>query len=114
MDEKRKNTRFKTFAKARIMGVSEGETILKDLSVTGCLVECTSYAGIETNKRYGLEIIPESAADIGEFELLSEVRWMRSEGYSCEIGFIIIESPKGKLFQRYVDYLSWRASHVKT
>ena len=111
MVEKRKFARYKTFAKAKIKGLSEGETLLKDLSVTGCLVECTSYAGIEINKQYKLEIIPESASKIGGFEFLVEAMWMRAEGYSSEIGFCIVQSPKGKLFERYVDYLSWRYSH---
>jgi len=111
MVEKRIFTRYKTIAKARIDGISEGETLLKDLSITGCMVECTSYVGIEANKQYKISILPESAANIGEFELLVELKWMRNEAYSCEIGFIVVKSPKGKLFQRYVDYLSWRYSH---
>ena len=110
MNEQRKFFRYKTLAKARIVEVSEGEALLKDISITGCLVECTSYAGIETNKQYNLEVKPETAAKIGTFELLVETKWMRAEAYSCEIGFAIVKSPKGKLFQRYVDYLSWRYS----
>jgi hypothetical protein len=65
---------------------------------------------IMPDTHYKLEIIPESAAGIGVFELSVESKWIRSGGYSCEIGFSILESPKGKLFQRYVDYLSWRNS----
>ena len=110
MNEQRKFFRYKTLAKARIVGVSEGENLLKDISITGCLIECTSYAGIETSKQYNLEIKPESASKIGAFELLVETKWMRAEAYSCEIGFAIVKSPKGKLFERYVDYLSWRYS----
>ena len=111
MVEKRGSARYKTIAKVRISGISEGETLLKDLSITGCLLECTSYVGIESNTQYKLEIIPESVAKIGEFELLVESKWVRTEDYSCEIGFSIVKSPKGKLFQRYLDYLSWRYSH---
>ena len=111
MIEQRKFFRYKTLAKARIIGgVDKGETLLKDISITGCLVECTNYAGIETSKQYNLEIIPESAARVRAFEILAEARWMRTEAYSCEIGFAIVRSPKGKLFERYVDYLSWRYS----
>jgi len=111
MVEQRKHTRYKTLAKTEIEGISEKESLLKDLSITGCLVECTSYAGIECNKQYKLDIIPESAAKIREFELVGEARWIRIEDYSCEVGFVIVKSPRGKLFQRYVDYLSWRYSH---
>ena len=108
MIELRRNARYQSLAKARIEGISEGDTLLKDISVTGCRVECTTYAEIKPNIRYKLEVIPESAAKIGAFELMVESMWIRSAGYSCEIGFSIIESPKKKLFQRYADYLSWR------
>jgi hypothetical protein len=65
---------------------------------------------IKPNVSYKVEIIPEAAAEIGSFEVVTESRWIRTGGYSCEAGLRIIASPKGKLFQRYVDYLSWRAN----
>ena len=110
MIEKRKNVRYKSFARAKIEGASEGDTLLKDLSITGGRVECTSYAELKPNVRYNIEIIPEDAAKVGAFDLVVESTWMRSEGYSSEIGFVIVEFPKKKEFQRYVDYLSWRYS----
>jgi hypothetical protein len=109
MVENRKNTRYRTLAHARIKGISGGEPLLKDLSITGCCVESTSYVEIKLNTRYKIEVLPEVAAKIGNFELLAESRWLRTLGYSCEIGFAILESPKGRSFQRYVDYLSWRS-----
>jgi hypothetical protein len=110
MLENRKNSRYRTFARVKIPGVLGEESLLKDLSVTGCCVESTSYADIQPGIRYKLVIMPESASKIGDFELSVESKWIRSGGYSCEIGFSILESPKGKLFQRYVDYLTWRSS----
>ncbi|GHT56299.1 hypothetical protein FACS1894109_04810 [Spirochaetia bacterium] len=107
--ENRKNIRYRTLAKVRIHGILGEESLLKDLSVTGCCVECTSLADIGPNNQYKLEIIPEKAAKIGQFELEVEVKWVRSGADSSEVGFSITASPKGKLFQRYVDYLSWRA-----
>ncbi|MDR2303386.1 MAG: PilZ domain-containing protein [Treponema sp.] len=109
MGENRKNLRYRTLARARIEGISGGETLLKDLSITGCCVESTMYEGIKPNTRYKIEIMPEAASNIGDFELLAESKWFRTSGYSCEIGFAILESPKGRSFQRYVDYLSWRS-----
>jgi hypothetical protein len=107
----RKNKRFTTDARARISGAFEGEALLKDISVTGCCIECTSHAEIEPDAPYVIEIIPESASDIGRFEITVKSRWMRAEGYSYEIGFFVIASPKGRLFQRYVDYLDYRHTH---
>ncbi|GHU71733.1 hypothetical protein FACS189450_08260 [Spirochaetia bacterium] len=107
--ESRKNIRYRTLAKVRIHGILGEESLLKDLSVTGCCVECTSLADIRPNNQYKLEIIPEKAANIGQFELEVEVKWVHPGADSGEVGFAITASPKGKLFQRYVDYLSWRA-----
>ena len=111
MGDKRKNIRYHTLAKARIEGMHEGELLLKDISVLGCRVEWTAQAGIEINNTYKLEVIPENASKIGSFDFLAKSIWMRPGNYTCEIGFSIIESPRGRNFQRYVDYLSWRFNH---
>ncbi|GHV10768.1 hypothetical protein FACS189491_00850 [Spirochaetia bacterium] len=108
--DNRKNIRYRTLARVHIHGILGGESLLKDLSVTGCCVECTSLADIQPNNRYKLEIIPEKAAKIGKFELEVEVKWVRPGADSGEAGLAITASPRGKLFQRYVDYLSWRAA----
>ena len=110
MFEKRKSTRYPTLARALIPDVFDGEALLKDLSITGCCVEYTMYVDVKPNTAYTVKVIPDSAAKIAPFELQVESRWVRSGGYSCEIGFTIIESPKGRDFQYYVDYLAWRAT----
>jgi hypothetical protein len=110
MPENRRSLRYQTLAKARIEGTSEGEILVKDISITGCCVECTVYIDVKPNTQYRIEVSPETSANIGSFELVAESKWVRTSGYSCEIGFSILESPKGRSFQRYVDYLSWRSS----
>ena len=114
MTELRRNSRFQSIAKVKIEGIEQGETLLKDISITGCRVECTAYAEMKLNTRYNVSIIPEKAAEIGEFTMMVESRWIRTGSYFCEIGFSIVESPKKKHFQRYVDYLSWRNSQGKS
>jgi hypothetical protein len=111
MPENRKNPRYRSLAHARIPKVLEGENILKDLSVTGCCVESTVIVDIQPDIHYQLEIIPEKTSHIGNFELTVERKWIRSGDYSSEIGFFIVASPKGRQFQRYVDYLSYRSTH---
>jgi hypothetical protein len=46
--------------------------------------------------------------------MTAEARWIRVNVNTSEAGFMIIDSPKGKQFQNYVDYLSWRYSHGKS
>jgi hypothetical protein len=110
MQSERKSIRYAAHGAARIEGAFEGEALLKNISITGCCIECTMHVDIKPNVEYTIEIIPENIANIGRFELIAECRWVRVEGYSRNIGFVITTSPKGKPFQRYVDYLSWRSA----
>ncbi|MDR2535749.1 MAG: PilZ domain-containing protein [Treponema sp.] len=110
MQEKRKSIRYRTQAQAKIPGVFNGDALLKDISVTGCCVECMSRVNILPDTQYTIQVIPEPDSQIGKFEVLAQSRWIHAREDACEIGLIILESPKGKQFQRYVDYLAWRAS----
>ena len=110
MLENRKSPRYRAFAHVRIPGVLEGENVLKDLSVTGCCVECTVISDLQPGIQYIIEIEPEKVSQIGRFELTVERKWVHSGDYSSEIGFSVTASPKGRQFQRYVDYLSYRSS----
>jgi hypothetical protein len=67
---------------------------------------------VKPDAQYKIVILPDSASNIEEFELEVQCRWIRTAGYSCEIGFSVAASPKGKSFQRYVDYLVWRSVNV--
>ncbi|MDR2376242.1 MAG: PilZ domain-containing protein [Treponema sp.] len=107
----RSHIRYRTYAKVKFRGILEQESILKDISITGCRVECTSLADIHVDFPYTLEVIPEVSSRIGHFDLEVKAVWISMAGYSGDVGFIITASPKGKLFQRYVDYLSWKAGH---
>jgi hypothetical protein len=106
--EKRKHPRYISHARVRIPQAGTGDILLRDLSVTGCGIESTMMLDLALHNQYKLEILPEAASKIGPFELLVEPSWIRTAGYSYEAGFTIVESPRGRQFQRYVDYLSWR------
>jgi hypothetical protein len=111
--EFRSHTRYRSFARVKFQGLAGKENLLKNISILGCCVECTSLADIQPNGRYVLEVIPEAASRIGHFELEVKAVWIRPAGYSGDAGFAITASPKGKLFQRYVDYLSWRDANQR-
>jgi hypothetical protein len=108
--EKRKNRRFPSIAKAKLPAVFTGEALLKDISVTGCRIECTMQVEIHENAEYSITIFPEDSAGINSFDILAECIWFHSSGYSCEIGFAVKSSPGKRNFERYVDYLSWRSN----
>ena len=96
-------------SQVQIAKILEGENLLKDISVTGCRVECTIVPDIHVNSQYKLKIEPEAISRINSFMLETECKWIRSDGYSTEVGFNIISSPKGRQFQNYVDYLAYRS-----
>jgi hypothetical protein len=112
--EKRRDTRFLTIAKVVIKEFGKEVFQLKDLSITGCRLEYPIDTEISMDKQFSLEIIPEKEAKIKPFTITAESKWIRVSSNSCEAGFMIIESPKGKQFQNYVDYLSWRYSQGKS
>jgi hypothetical protein len=106
--EYRSHIRYRSFARVKFRRLEGKENLLKNISVLGCCVECTSLADIHLDGEYVLEVMPEAASKIGYFELEVKAVWIRPSGYSGDVGFVITASPRGKLFQRYVDYLSWR------
>ena len=110
MFDKREHIRYTTLAAAKIEKLTDGESLLIDISITGCRIECPKQSKMELNKQYQLEVIPEKEAKAGSFLLSVESKWIRTGDGTSEIGLSIIESPKGKSFQHYVDYLSWRYS----
>jgi hypothetical protein len=110
MFENRKNIRYPTPARAIISEVSDSHALLKDLSVTGCCVEYTMFVDIKPETHYKVRILPDSISRIDPFDLQAESRWVHVNDYSCEVGFAITVSPKGREFQRYVDYLAWRSA----
>jgi hypothetical protein len=111
--EHRSHTRYRSFARVKFRDQIGKENLLKNLSILGCCVECTSLADIHLDAPYTLELIPEAAAGIGHFTLEVKAVWIQPAGYSGDVGFVITASPKGKLFQRYVDYLSWRDANQR-
>ena len=111
MTEKRKDIRFQTVAKVRFEMGMEGEALIRDISITGCRVVSSLNVEIKLNNKYTIEITPEKDSKIGGFKLNVESKWIRNNSDSCEIGLAITEFPKGKQFQHYVDYLSWRYAH---
>ena len=110
MNEKRKDIRFETLAKVRIKEIGKESFPLRDLSVTGCRVECPIEKDIMPNMLFSLEIIPEKPSKIKLFTIKVESKWVRVGVCTCEAGFLIVDPPKGEQFQRYIDYLSWRYS----
>ena len=103
--------------KAEIVKIAKKHIYLKDLSVTGCCLECTAdmdKVTVVQDGKYKLNIKPEREAHVGSFDLEVECKWIRKDNQTFEMGFQIILSPSGRHFQRYVDYLSYKFYKIET
>jgi hypothetical protein len=109
MKEQRKHTRYKTTALARVPALFDGDSLLKDISITGCCIEYTMEVEAHPNVAYTVMIEPEAGSGIEPFELKAQYRWSCSGSDTYTLGFLIVESPRGKAFQRYVDYLAYHS-----
>jgi hypothetical protein len=106
--ENRKSRRYPSIARVKIPGLFSGDALLKDISVTGCCIECTMQVDVEADCVYTVTVYPEKEASVRKFDLVVECKWCHSGSYSCCIGFSVRQSPGKKDFLKYVDYLSWR------
>jgi len=106
--ENRKSRRFPSVARAKSPLFYSGDALLKDISVTGCCIECTMQVDVKMDVEYTITVYPEKEAKVGSFDLVVECKWIHSGASSCSIGFFIKQSPKKGDFLKYVDYLSWR------
>lgn len=108
MIEGRRSPRYQSIALAVIPGALEGESVLENISITGCCVICNGAVNLEGETTYQLVIKPEGASRIRSFKLQVYRRWLRKSKDSTAVGFSIIASPKkGRQFLRYVDYLAY-------
>jgi hypothetical protein len=106
--DKRVNPRFHAICRAHISSALECDAVLKNLSITGCCLECKVDSDmLKPHQVYKIDIEPERTTHISEFELEVECRWIRKKDEVCEVGFHIVAFPKGKSFQSYVDYLAY-------
>lgn len=109
MFEKRAFSRYASLAQARLESIDYATGLLRDLSITGCRLEFSVAIALETGMEYRITVYPEASSQIEPFEISGESRWNRAGYDAFEIGFFIRNSPSGKAFERYLDYLSWRA-----
>ena len=106
--ENRKERRYPSIAHARIPELFTGDALLRDISITGCRIECTMHIDIKENARYTITVLPEKSAGVDQFDLIADCKWFHFSSNSYSAGFTIIKSPGKKDFEKYVDYLSWR------
>jgi len=112
--ENRQSRRYASIARVKGSRLFPGEALLKDISITGCCIECATKVDVKMKTDYTLSIYPEKEAKIHSFDIVVECKWVHSGAPSCNIGFSVKQSPGKNDFLKYVDYLSWRLEHGST
>jgi hypothetical protein len=113
MKEKRKNTRYATAAKARLLQDEGYELAVRDISIDGCRLMHPLDIDLALNREYALEISPEPEAQAAPFVIKVEPYWNNrpdAVGGSQESGCLISAYPEGKGYQQFANYLAWRAA----
>jgi hypothetical protein len=114
MREKRISPRYQTVGHARIPGVLKNDLFIKNISITGCCLECLGNVSLpKPDEKCKVEIKPELVARIGKFEFEAECKWVRHTESTSEMGLTVTVSPQGKFFQNYVDYIAYYKSQIK-
>ena len=104
----RENRRYSSIARVKSPRLFTEDAFLKDISVTGCCIECATQVDVKTDTEYTITVHPEKESKVHNFDLLVECKWTHFDSSSCSIGFAVKLSPKKGDFLKYVDYLSWR------
>jgi len=113
MHEKRISPRYQTIGHARIPSVLKDDFFIRNISITGCCLECLGNVSLpKPSDIFKVEIKPEIAARIGKFEFEAECKWVRHAEDKSEIGLTVTVSPRGKFFQNYVDYIDYYKSKI--
>lgn len=103
----RKELRFSRKADVYLMGKydKKDRAVLLDLSGHGLSVKWDNYIGILPGYFYTIVIIPEEEADIKEFWLEVESRWVKLNKSIILSGFSIVSAPHEEKFWHYLEYL---------
>jgi hypothetical protein len=83
----------------------EGEARLKNISSGGFLMESRTYVAITAGDRYTMQIRPEADSGLKLFELAVEVRWIQSSEVKFSVGFLVIQPPSNRSFEKYFDHV---------
>jgi hypothetical protein len=113
MQEKRISPRYHSLGHANLTGVLKNDLYIKNISITGCCLECLEKVSFpKPDEKCMVEIKPENAARIGKFEFEAECKWVRYTDDTSDIGLTVTVSPQGKHFQNYVDYIAYYKSKI--
>ncbi|MDR0730919.1 MAG: PilZ domain-containing protein [Treponema sp.] len=95
--------RYDSIAFVSINGY-DGMAVLRNISQSGFRMESKTFVEMELGNVFMMQITPELASGVKQFEVKVEVRWIQSDHDKFSVGFMVVEGENRSL-QRYVDFL---------
>jgi len=96
--------RYDCIAEVKINGF-EGQAVLRNVSISGFRMESKTFAAIRPGERYDMQIAPPKESGVISFEVKVEVRWVKSDVTSFNVGFLIVNPAAERFLAKYIDYL---------
>ncbi|MDR2740626.1 MAG: PilZ domain-containing protein [Treponema sp.] len=106
--EKLREPRYKCVVFVNINGF-EGEAVLSNINTGGYCMESRTYAALAPGDRHIMQIRPEPHSGIKPFEMEVEVRWIKSTETRFSAGFLVMERPVDRSFEKYIEYVKGRS-----
>jgi hypothetical protein len=99
--------RYDCIAIVKINGF-EGQAVLRNISIGGFRMESRTFAAMELGEQYSMQIVPDAETGLNPFEVKVEVRWIKSDVTSFNVGFLIVNPASDRLITKYIDFLKQR------
>jgi hypothetical protein len=101
--------RYKSLASISINGF-DGEALLKNISITGFCMESKTFVNITPGTTYGMHIVPEVSTSLEQFDVEVEARWVLSEVFRFDVGFLLTKTQSRKDMDRYIEFLKQKGA----
>jgi c-di-GMP-binding flagellar brake protein YcgR len=96
--------RYDCVAHVKVNGF-EGQAALRNVSIGGFRMESRTFAAMQPGEQYTMQIAPLAETGIAAFEVKVEVRWVKSDVTSFNVGFLIVNPASERYLTKYIDYL---------
>jgi hypothetical protein len=96
--------RYDCVANVKVNGF-EGQALLRNVSIGGFRMESRTFAAMQPGEQFTMQIAPLPETGIAPFEVKVEVRWVKSDVSSFNVGFLIVNPASERFLTKYIDYL---------
>jgi hypothetical protein len=96
--------RYDCMAHVKVNGF-EGRAALRNISASGFCMESKTYAAMQPGEQYTMLVTLPEETGITPFEVKVEVRWVKSDVSSFNVGLLVVNPAAERYLAKYIDYL---------